>query len=85
MVIMLQLTLYYLSGMPSQSIAPPPSSIAPLGSFERNSPATSVAHPSTGLPPTMTFGATAPGAPNPFARGTQPLHHMRFPLQPSGY
>ncbi|KAL3997598.1 PB1 domain family protein [Acanthocheilonema viteae] len=59
-------------GMPPQSIVPPPSSIAPLGSFDRNSPATSVAHPPT-------------GAPNPFARGTQPLHHMRFPLQPSGY
>uniref|UniRef100_A0A0R3S549 PB1 domain-containing protein n=1 Tax=Elaeophora elaphi TaxID=1147741 RepID=A0A0R3S549_9BILA len=72
-------------GMPPHSIAPPPSSIAPLGSFERSSPATSAAHPPTGLPPTMPFGAGAPGAPNPFARGTQPLHHMRFPLQPSGY
>lgn len=70
--------------MPPQPIAPPPSSIASLGSFGRNSPATS-AHPPTGLPPAMTFGTTAPGAPNPFARGTQPLHHMRFPLQPSGY
>ncbi|VDK86663.1 unnamed protein product [Litomosoides sigmodontis] len=71
-------------GMQPQSMAPPPSSIASLGGFGRNSPATS-AHPPTGLPPTMTFGTAAPGAPNPFARGTQPLHHMRFPLQPSGY
>ncbi|EFO20134.2 hypothetical protein LOAG_08357 [Loa loa] len=71
-------------GMSPHSIAPPPSSIAPLGSFERNSPATAVVHPPIGLPPTMPFG-TAAGAPNPFARGTQPLHHMRFPLQPSGY
>ncbi|KAM3721766.1 Protein tfg-1 [Dirofilaria immitis] len=71
--------------MPSHSIAPPPSSIAPLGSFERNSPAASIMHPPTGLPPTMPFASAAPGAPNPFARGTQPLHHMRFPLQPSGY
>ncbi|CAG9529749.1 unnamed protein product [Cercopithifilaria johnstoni] len=72
-------------GMLPQSVAPPPSSATPLGSFGRNSPATSVAHPLTGLPPTMTFGAAVPGAPNPFARGTQSSHHMRFPLQPSGY
>ncbi|VDM93656.1 unnamed protein product, partial [Onchocerca ochengi] len=72
-------------GMPPHSIAPPPSSIAPLGSFGRNSPATSVAHPPAGVPPTMPFASAAPGAPNPFARATQPLHHMRFPLQPSGY
>lgn len=73
------------SGVLSQSIPPPPSSIAPLGSFDRNSPAAPAIHSSAALPPTMTFGAAAPGAPNPFARGTQPLHHTRFPLQPSGY
>uniref|UniRef100_A0A915PTR2 PB1 domain-containing protein n=1 Tax=Setaria digitata TaxID=48799 RepID=A0A915PTR2_9BILA len=71
--------------MPPPSIGPPPSSIAPLGSFGRNSPATSSAHPPTSVPPAVPFGGAAPGAPNPFARGTQPLHHMRFPLQPSGY
>lgn len=39
-------------------------------------------HPPTMPPPTMPFGAV-PGGMNPFARGAQPSHHMRFPLQPS--
>ncbi|VDN04784.1 unnamed protein product [Thelazia callipaeda] len=71
------------SGLPPASIAPPLSSVAATCNFDRHSTPTSTTHPPAGPPPTMPFGA--PGAPNPFARGTQPSHHMRFPLQPSGY